>query len=91
MALQFIKGDITEVEADIIVNAENTELKHRGGVAKAILFKGEKVIQEESDKIGWVDLGDFAITSAGNLKAKKIAHISTIDYKNFQKNNLLPT
>ena len=85
MALEFIKGDITEIEADVIVNAANTELKHGGGVAKAILLKGGDIIQEESDKIGWVDLGDFAITSAGNLKAKKIAHIPTIDYKNSQK------
>ncbi|GBD34469.1 O-acetyl-ADP-ribose deacetylase [bacterium HR35] len=85
MGLQFIKGDITEIKADVIVNAANTELKHGGGVARAILLKGGKIIQEESDKIGWVDLGDFAITSAGNLKAKKIVHIPTIDYKNSKK------
>ena len=85
MSIQFIKGDITEVEADVIINAANTELKHGGGVARAILLKGGDIIQEESDKIGWVDLGDFAITSAGNLKAKKVIHIPTIDYKNSKK------
>lgn len=77
-----IKGDITKIEADVIVNSANTELVHGGGVALAIAKAGgEKVIQESS-KIEFVPLGEFAITSAGNLKAKEIIHIPTIDYKN---------
>lgn len=80
-----IKGDITEIEADVIINAANTELTHGGGVAKAIAQKaGEKLI-EESIKTGYTPIGKFAVTSAGNLKAKKVIHIPTIDYKNNQK------
>ncbi len=80
-----VKGDITEIEADVIINAANTELIHGGGVAKAIANKaGEKLI-EESRKIRFVPIGEFAVTTAGNLKAKKVIHIPTIDYKNNRK------
>jgi len=80
--LQKINGDITKIEADVIINPSNTELKHGGGVAQALVLAGGKVIQKESDLIGFVPIGDFAITSGGNLKCKKIIHIPTIDYKN---------
>ena len=42
-------GDITELQADVIVNAANEELKHIGGVADAILKKGGQEIQDASD------------------------------------------
>jgi O-acetyl-ADP-ribose deacetylase (regulator of RNase III) len=47
--LRLVKGDIAERDVDFIVNAANSYLKHGGGVAK-----GGQVIQEESDKIGFV-------------------------------------
>ena len=43
-------GDITEFQADIIVNAANEDLKHIGGVADAILKKGGHVIQDASNR-----------------------------------------
>jgi O-acetyl-ADP-ribose deacetylase (regulator of RNase III) len=79
---QKINGDITKIEADVIINAANTELKHSGGVALALILAGGSVIEKESNLIGFVPIGDFAITSCGNLKCKKIIHIPTIDYKN---------
>lgn len=68
------KGDITEEDTDAIVNAANSFLQHGGGVAGAIVKKGGYVIQEESNKIGYVPVGNAAITNAGKLKAKKIIH-----------------
>lgn len=67
-------GDITEENVDAIVNAANSYLKHGGGVAGAIVRKGGKIIQEESDKIGYVPVGKAAYTSAGNLPAKYVIH-----------------
>ncbi len=67
-------GDITEERVDAIVNAANSYLKHGGGVAGAIVRKGGRVIQEESDKIGYVPVGKAAYTSAGNLPAKFVIH-----------------
>jgi len=73
-----MKGDITEVEADAIVNAANKYLKHGGGVAAAIVRKGGEIIQRESNKIiseqGPLETGDAVATSAGNLRAKKVIH-----------------
>jgi O-acetyl-ADP-ribose deacetylase (regulator of RNase III) len=67
-------GDITSLEVDAIVNAANERLKHGGGVAAAIVRKGGKIIQEESDKIGYCPCGSAVVTSAGKLKAKIVIH-----------------
>ena len=76
--IRFIKGDITEVEADAIVNAANRFLKHGGGVAAAIVKKGGEEIQRESNKIvseyGPLEVGEAVATTAGRLKAKKVIH-----------------
>lgn len=78
LEVEVIKGDITEVEADAIVNAANPYLEHGGGVALAIVRKGGYVIQEESReyvrKHGPIPVGGVAVTSAGRLKAKYVIH-----------------
>lgn len=73
-SLRLVMGDITERDADAIVNAANKHLQHGGGVAGAIVRKGGSIIQEESDRIGFVPTGNAAMTSAGNLKAKHVIH-----------------
>ncbi len=72
--LRLIKGDITERDVDVIVNAANSRLKHGGGVAGAIARKGGEIIQEESDRIGFVPVGSAAITTAGKLPCKAVIH-----------------
>lgn len=72
--IKVILGDITEEETDAIVNAANSHLKHGGGVAGAIVRKGGKIIQEESDRIGYCPVGKAVHTSAGKLKAKYVIH-----------------
>lgn len=72
--LKIMIGDITERDTDAIVNAANSQLKHGGGVAGAIVRKGGQIIQEESDRIGYVPTGSAAITTAGSLKAKYVIH-----------------
>ncbi len=67
-------GDITEVEADAIVNAANSQLQLGGGVAGAIRRKGGPAIQEECDRIGPIEIGQAAITGAGRLKARYVIH-----------------
>lgn len=73
-----VKGDITELEVDAIVNAANSYLEHGGGVAGAIVRKGGPIIQEESRewirRYGPVPVGGVAVTSAGALKAKYVIH-----------------
>ncbi len=72
--VKIIQGDITEEDAEAIVNAANSHLKHGGGVAGAIVRKGGYEIQEESDRIGYVPTGSAAMTGAGKLKAKYVIH-----------------
>lgn len=72
--MRLVLGDITERDVDAIVNAANKHLQHGGGVAGAIVRKGGAVIQEESDRIGFVPTGNAAMTSAGRLKARHIIH-----------------
>jgi O-acetyl-ADP-ribose deacetylase (regulator of RNase III) len=72
--LRLVYGDITERNVDVIVNAANSYLKHGGGVAAAIVRKGGKIIQKESDKIGFVPVGSSVITIAGRLPCKAIIH-----------------
>lgn len=72
--LRLVQGDITERNVDAIVNAANSKLQHGGGVAGAIVRKGGQIIQEESDKIGHVNVGSCAITGAGKLPCKAVIH-----------------
>ena len=72
--LKIIKGDLTELEVEAIVNAANAQLILGGGVAGAIRAKGGAAIQEECDQIGPIQVGGAAITTGGNLKARKVIH-----------------
>jgi O-acetyl-ADP-ribose deacetylase (regulator of RNase III) len=78
--LQLVKGDITDQEADAIVNAANSTLLGGGGVDGAIHSRGGPKILEECKRIRvqeWPDglpTGNAVITTGGNLKAKHVIH-----------------
>lgn len=72
--IRLVRGDITERNVDVIVNAANSYLRHGGGLAAAIVRKGGKIIQEESDKIGVVPVGNAVITGSGTLPCKVVIH-----------------
>ena len=76
--IKVIEGDITQIDAEAIVNAANSYLQHGGGVAGAIVRAGGEIIQEESNEIirkrGPLKTGEAVITSGGNLKAKYVIH-----------------
>ncbi|HEY5610925.1 MAG TPA: macro domain-containing protein [Thermoanaerobaculia bacterium] len=74
MRIELTHGDITTLEVDAIVNAANSHLQHGGGVAGAIVRRGGSVIQEESNRIGYVPVGNAAVTTAGSLPCKYVIH-----------------
>jgi O-acetyl-ADP-ribose deacetylase (regulator of RNase III) len=75
-----IQGDITDVDADAIVNAANPSLMGGGGVDGAIHRKGGTKILEECKLIRakeWpkgLPTGKTVGTSGGNLKARCVIH-----------------
>jgi O-acetyl-ADP-ribose deacetylase len=72
------QGDLTEMETDAIVNAANNDLLLGGGVAGAIRRKGGDEIQRECNEIGSIPVGYAAITTGGNLKAKRVIHAASM-------------
>ncbi len=78
MTIEVIKGDITILPADAIVNAANTSLLGGGGVDGAIHRAGGKAILEACMAIrarqGGCQTGEAVITTAGNLPAKYVIH-----------------
>ena len=72
------QGDLTEMDADAIVNAANNDLKLGGGLAGVIRRKAGDGVQLECDEIGAIPVGGAAITSAGKLKARHIIHAASM-------------
>ena len=79
-AVRLVRGDITAMSVDAIVNAANSSLMGGGGVDGAIHRKGGPKILEECKRIRAIQLpiglppGRAVTTSAGNLKAKSVIH-----------------
>lgn len=76
--IRVIKGDITKINADAIVNAANPSLAGGGGVDGAIHKAGGNKILEECLQIvernGPCNPGNAVITNAGDLPAKFVIH-----------------
>ncbi len=78
MHIKLVKGDITTIQVDAVVNAANTSLLGGGGVDGAIHRAGGPAILEECRQIrarqGGCPVGEAVITTAGNLPAQFVIH-----------------
>ncbi len=78
--VRIVKGDITEQDADAIVNAANSSLLGGGGVDGAIHRRGGPRILEECREIRrseWpagLPAGRAVITGSGLLRARHVIH-----------------
>ena len=73
------QADITKLEVDAIANAANTQLRHGGGVAAAIVRAGGHAVQEESDGVAPIALGAAVETTAGEMPSKWVIHAATME------------
>lgn len=78
MKIEVIKGDITELDVDAIVDPANSYMTMGGGLSGVIRKKGGDIIRQEAEKYAPIPVGKAIITSAGNLKAKYVIHAPTM-------------
>lgn len=79
LTLRLIHGDLTQSEAEVVVNAANRHLEHGGGVAAALSRAGGPTVRQESEhwvrQHGPIEHDRPALTGAGELPATAIIHI----------------
>lgn len=78
MRLLVKQGDITTYRGDAIVNAANNHLVLGSGVAGAIRSAGGPTIQEECTRHGRIEVGEAAITGAGELPVRYVIHAAAM-------------
>lgn len=75
MSFKVVRNDITKVKADIIVNSANPYPRIGSGTDSAIYeAAGADLLLKERMKIGNIEQGSAAVTSAFSLQAKHIIH-----------------
>src|SRR5437763_5484513 len=78
-SIEVLDGDVTALEVDAIANAANTQLRHGGGVAGAIVGAGGPEVQRESDERAPIGLGEAVETTAGEMPARWVIHAATME------------
>lgn len=69
------KGDITDMDIEAFVFYARSDLELGSGYGTAILTRGGTNVRKELKNFGTLEVGQVAVTSAGEMKAKYIIHV----------------
>lgn len=72
--IEIIKGDITQLEVDAIVNAVNPQLIPGGGVDGAIRRAAGHSLNEALERLDGCPVGEARLTNGFNLSARYVIH-----------------
>ncbi|HXZ98479.1 MAG TPA: macro domain-containing protein [Candidatus Acidoferrum sp.] len=73
-----VRGDITQTQAEAIVNPANSKLIMGGGVAGAIRRSGGPAVEREALRRAPIRVGEAIATNAGKLAARYVVHAPTM-------------
>lgn len=79
MLIHVVRGDLTELSVDAIVNPANSLATMSGGVAAAIRNKGGQTIEDEAKASAPIAVGAAVVTTGGDLYVKAVIHAPTME------------
>lgn len=68
------QGDLTALEVEAFVFYAREDLALGSGYGTAIQMRGGAAVKKDLEKIGKLQVGEAAVTTAGEMKAKFIVH-----------------
>lgn len=79
MEIVLVRGDITRVEAEGVVNPANSLGEMGGGVAGILRRRGGQVVEDEARALAPIPVGGAVATTAGTLPFRNVIHAPTME------------